>query len=76
MLYRLCGSHLPSELSFRDELNRKCASGAVGITTYGPVRIIEADSEEDAKDAFLDLYRDYFNAIKRFDTGYVHIVEA
>ena len=56
MLYRLCGSHLPSELSFRDELNRKCASGAVGITTYGPVRIIEADSEEEAKDIFLDQY--------------------
>ena len=76
MIYKLCVSHLPERLSFDEVLRRESALKAVGTEVYGPVRIIEADSEEEAKDIFLDQYGDDFNAIKCFDTGYVHVVEA
>ena len=76
MTYKLCASHLPERLSFDEVLRRESALKAVGAEVYGPVRIIEADSEEEAKDIFLDQYGDDFNAIKCFDTGYVHVVKA
>jgi len=75
MIYKLCASHLPEGLSFDEVLRRESALKAVGIEGYGSIRTIEADSEEEAKDIFLDLYGDDFNTIKCFNTGYVHIVE-
>ena len=76
MTCKLCASHLTQGLSFGEMLNKETGFKARGFEVYGPVRTIEADSEEEAEDAFLDLYRDDFNAIKCVDTGYVHIVEA
>ena len=75
MIYKLCASHLPEGLSFDEVLRRESALKAVGTEAFGPVRTIEADSEEEAKDTFLELYGEDFNTIKCFNTGYVHIVE-
>lgn len=74
MIYKLCASHLPEGLPFDEVLRRKSALKAVGTEAFGPARTIEADSEEEAKDIFLDQYGDDFIAIKCFDVGYVHIV--
>lgn len=76
MIYKLCASHLPEGLSFDEVLLRESALKAVGTEAFGPVRTIGANSEEEAKDIFLDLYGDDFNTIKCFNTGYVHIVKA
>lgn len=76
MIYKLYASHLPQGLSFDEMLSKEMGFKARGFEVYGHVRTIEADSEAEAKDAFLDLYKDDFNAIKCFDIGYVHVVEA
>ena len=75
MKYKLCASHLPNDLSFAEETQRRIALEAVGITVYGPIRTIDAASKSDAEELFLRIYSSDFNEIECYDGGYLHIRE-
>ena len=75
MIYKLCAPHIPENLDYGEKCQHQLSLSARGIQVYGPVRYVEADNPDEARDKFLDQFGDDFDLIGCYRGGYVHISE-